>query len=148
MSVEDQVPIVGRLLLAAFLGGLVGAEREYRGYPAGVRTTALVTLGAALFTEVGMLMSNDSSRVAAQVVSGIGFIGAGVIFRQGTDIHGVTTAATIWAAASLGLAVANSLFLVAGAFTVFILVLLELRPITQRIEGTSDNTAADWPSQQ
>jgi len=103
-SVEDQFEIIGRLLLAGLLGGFIGLERELRGNPAGIRTIALVTLGACLFTDVSQMMGGDD-RVAAQVVTGIGFIGAGVVFREGAGVKGITTAATIWAAAAIGMAV-------------------------------------------
>ena len=75
-----------------------------RGYPAGIRTIALVAFGACLFTDISLLMGGND-RVAAQVVTGIGFLGAGVIFREGAGVKGVTTAATIWAAAAIGMAV-------------------------------------------
>ncbi len=93
--VDDQLEIIARLLLAAALGAVIGLERELRGNPAGIRTMALVTLGACLFTDVSRLMGGDD-RVAAQVVTGIGFIGAGVVFRDGAGVRGITTAATIW----------------------------------------------------
>ncbi|MCJ7509691.1 MAG: MgtC/SapB family protein, partial [Dehalococcoidia bacterium] len=77
MPIDDQLAIVGRLAFAAFLGAFIGLERELRGYPAGVRTVALVALGSALFTDVSLLMGGDD-RVAAGIVTGIGFLGAGV----------------------------------------------------------------------
>src|SRR3970282_2211847 len=111
--IEDQMEIIGRLAFAAVLGGLVGLERELRGYPAGVRTIALVTLGATLFTEVSQLFGVED-RGAAGIVTGIGFLGAGVIFREGYTVRGITTAATIWAAAAIGMAIGRELYLVAG----------------------------------
>ncbi|MEO7665828.1 MAG: MgtC/SapB family protein, partial [Dehalococcoidia bacterium] len=102
ISTGDEFELLARLILAAFLGGLMGLERELRGYPAGIRTLALVTVGATLFTEVSQLMGGDD-RVAAQIVTGIGFIGAGLIFREGYTVRGITTAATIWAAAAVGM---------------------------------------------
>lgn len=94
----------GRLLLAAFLGSLVGWQREYEGRPAGVRTHALVCLGACLMTLV-RFETGDPGRIAAQIVTGIGFLGAGVILRRGVTVRGLTTAATIWTVAGIGIAV-------------------------------------------
>lgn len=98
-----------RLSLAALLGALVGVERESRGHPAGIRTQALVALAAALFTGVGtdgfVGIGVDSSRVASQVASGIGFIGAGVILKNRGSVKGLTTAATLFLSAALGVAV-------------------------------------------
>lgn len=98
------VDIALRLLLAAGLGGLVGIEREYSEQAAGFRTHILVSLGAALFTVVGAEVGTDPSRVAAQVVTGIGFLGGGAILRQGANIRGLTTAAALWVAAAAGTA--------------------------------------------
>jgi len=133
MDAVDQLEILGRLVMAAALGGLIGLQRELQGYPAGIRTIALVALGSALFTEVSQLIGGDD-RVAAGIVTGIGFIGAGVIFREQFTVRGITTAATIWAAAAIGMAVGVELYLVAGVGTVLIFILLGARPITHRIE--------------
>ena len=105
LSPGSQWEIVGRMALAAVLGALIGLEREYRGYPAGVRTMALVCMGSALFADSTSLFGGDPSRVAAQIVSGIGFLGAGLIVREGGSVRGITTAATIWATAAVGIAV-------------------------------------------
>lgn len=126
-------PMVGRLLLAAVLGAAIGIEREYRGYPAGVRTIALVCTGTALFGELSFQFGGDSGRVAAQIVTGIGFLGAGVIVHEGVTVRGITTAATIWTAASVGLAVATQLYLVATVACLLVIVLLEASPITKRV---------------
>lgn len=93
---------------AAFCGALVGTEREHKEKPAGVRTMSMVCLGSALFTMVGFVFSStagDSGRVAAQIVSGIGFLGAGIILRGSGGVHGITTAATVWAVAAMGVIV-------------------------------------------
>src|SRR5680860_920185 len=132
-----------RLLAAAALGGLIGFEREYNEQPAGFRTHILVTLGAALFTMAGAygtaafvdadVVRFDPTRVAAQVVTGIGFLGAGAILRQGINIRGLTTAASIWVTASVGVAVALGFWTPALVTTALALVsLLFLRPI-QRV---------------
>ena len=111
VSTGDQLEILGRLVLAGLLGGFIGLEREVRGYPAGIRTLALVALGACLFTDISSLLGGDD-RVAAQIVTGIGFLGAGVIFREGYTVRGITTAATIWSAAAMGMAIGIELYVV------------------------------------
>jgi len=129
----EQWPVIARLALAALLGAIIGLEREYRGYPAGVRTLALVCLGTALFTEMSSTFAGDSGRVAAQIVTGIGFLGAGVIMREGLNVRGVTTAATIWTAASVGIAVAQQYGLVAAFTTLLVVALLEASPLTKHV---------------
>jgi putative Mg2+ transporter-C (MgtC) family protein len=133
VSTGDEFEIIGRLLLAGLLGGLIGLERELRGYPAGIRTLALVALGSCLFTDISQLLGGED-RVAAQIVTGIGFLGAGVIFREGYTVKGITTAATIWAAAAIGMAVGADLYIVgiAGAAAVF--AILESRPLTRQVD--------------
>jgi putative Mg2+ transporter-C (MgtC) family protein len=133
ISTGDQLEIVGRLALAALLGGLIGLERELRGYPAGIRTLALVTMGSLLFTDVSQLLGGDD-RVAAGIVTGIGFLGAGVIFREGYTVRGITTAATIWAAAAVGMALGRELYIVATAGAVLVFIVLEARPFTRRVD--------------
>lgn len=133
MDTVDQLEIIGRLVLAAGLGGLIGLERELRGYPAGIRTMALITMGAMLFTDISQLLGGDD-RIAAGIVTGIGFLGAGVIFREGYTVRGITTAATIWAAAAIGMAIGRELYLVAGLGTLIIFVVLEARPFTRRVD--------------
>jgi putative Mg2+ transporter-C (MgtC) family protein len=130
---EDELAMVGRLALAALLGAFVGIEREIRGYPAGVRTIALVALGSALFTEVSSL-TGEEDRIAAGIVTGIGFLGAGVIFREGYTVRGITTAATIWSAAAVGMAVGRELYLAAGLGSLLIFLLLEARPVVRRMD--------------
>jgi putative Mg2+ transporter-C (MgtC) family protein len=118
-----------RLVLAGVLGGLIGAEREYRGKVAGTRTHLLVALGSALMLLVsqhGFDGQGDPGRVAAQIVSGIGFIGAGAIMVDRKSIHGLTTAAGIWVAAGIGMAVAAGLYALAVTTTVLALVGLEV----------------------
>ncbi len=129
MSIE--LEMVLRLLAAAGLGAVVGYQRERAGKSAGLRTHILIAIGAALFTVaslVGFGSTADAARVAAGVVAGIGFIGAGaIIHRGGGDIvAGLTTAATIWAVAAVGLAAGAGLFLVAGVTTGITLIVLLL----------------------
>lgn len=129
----EQLEIAGRIALAALLGAIIGLEREYRGYAAGVRTMALVTMGAALFAEESFLFGGDTARITAQIVTGIGFIGAGVIVRQGATVRGITTAATIWAAAAIGVAVGAQVYILAIIATLIAVVLLELRIVTKNV---------------
>ena len=136
-----------RLFVAALLGGVIGLEREYRAKEAGVRTHFLVALGSALFMIVsaygfeGAIASPehrwDVSRVAAQVVSGIGFIGAGtIIFHKSENVvRGLTTAAGLWVTAAIGLACGGGLYILAIASTVLVLLGLEVfRIILQKFE--------------
>ncbi len=127
--------IVLRLILASVLGGLIGLEREVHGREAGVRTTLLVSLGSALFMIVsesfffayekkviGGTFHVDPTRIAAQVVTGVGFLGAGVIIRMKESIRGVTTAASIWVVCAVGLAIGSGYYLI-GIVTSAITVL-------------------------
>jgi len=144
--------IVLRIIIGALLGGLVGLEREMRGQPAGFRTHTLVAMGSTLFTLVslygfesyftggesaGMPATFDPSRVAAQIVVGIGFLGAGAIMRHGTSVKGITTAASLWVVAAMGLAVGAGFWV--GAVTVSLLLLLVLRGLRP-----TENLLARW----
>jgi putative Mg2+ transporter-C (MgtC) family protein len=135
VSTGDQLEIVARIALAGALGAFIGFERELRGYPAGIRTMGLVAFGACLFTELSELFGDPgSSRVASNIVVGIGFLGAGVIIRGRGRIHGITTAATIWAAAAIGMAVGLSLYIVGALGALVVVTALELRPLTRRLD--------------
>lgn len=104
----DIFAMVFKLLLAGLLGGFVGYEREVHEHPAGLRTHILVCMGAAVFTLVSLSFggtSSDPGRVAAQIVSGVGFLGGGAILRQGNIVRGLTTAASLWTVAAIGMAV-------------------------------------------
>jgi putative Mg2+ transporter-C (MgtC) family protein len=120
-----------RLALAGALGGLIGLERELRDREAGLRTHLLVSVGAALFTIVGAYgfasIRTDPTRVAAQIVTGIGFLGAGAIIRQGSSVRGLTTAATLWVVAAVGLAAGAGYY--SAALITTGLVLLALWPL-------------------
>src|SRR5215217_6741755 len=105
-----------RFLLVIIVGGLIGAEREYRSKSAGFRTMILICLGSFLFTTFSILIGNSTNdRIASNIVTGIGFLGAGVIFKSDNRINGITTAATIWATAALGMGIAD------GAYTVVLI---------------------------
>ena len=128
---EQPLPweLVVRLVVAGLLGGLIGAEREYRAKVAGTRTHLLVAIGAALMMIVsryGFGGQGDPSRVAAQIVSGIGFIGAGAIMVQRHAVHGLTTAAGIWVAAGIGMAAAAGMYAIAVSATALTLIGLEV----------------------
>jgi putative Mg2+ transporter-C (MgtC) family protein len=138
----SELELVGRLLLAAVLGAVIGVEREIHDHPAGIRTHLLVALGSALFTVLSIVgfssssgVAVDPSRVAAQIVTGIGFLGAGAILKYGPTIKGLTTAASLWAAAGIGMAAGASRPVIAVAATVIVLVSLwPLRLVSDRLE--------------
>ena len=120
--------LILRLFLGGMMGGLIGLEREFRAKEAGLRTHFIVALGSALFMIISQYAFGgryDAARVAAQVVSGIGFIGAGVIIFQKNVVRGVTTAAGLWVAAAIGLACGAGMFVVAGAATLMTVLCLE-----------------------
>jgi putative Mg2+ transporter-C (MgtC) family protein len=121
---DTQAEILIRVALAAFLGGLVGFEREFSDQPAGLRTHLLVSLGAALFSMAGAFAGTDPTRIAAQVAAGIGFIGAGVIFQQGMNVRGLTTAAALWVTAAIGTAVAFGLWVAATGSAIITVIAL------------------------
>jgi putative Mg2+ transporter-C (MgtC) family protein len=129
-------------VLAAALGAIIGLEREYRGYPAGVRTMALVCVGSALFADMSRVYGGDD-RIAAQIVTGIGFLGAGLIFREGLTIKGVTTAATIWTVAAIGIAIGGEAYIVAVFASLISVVLLELRRFTKNIRPVTHGEEED-----
>jgi putative Mg2+ transporter-C (MgtC) family protein len=133
--------VVLRLVMSAFFGGLIGVEREINNRPAGLRTHVLVALGSSLIMMISMYGFNDfgdPARLAAQVVSGIGFLGAGTILNKGNAIKGLTTAASLWVCGGIGLAVGNGYYVGAVAtvaivlFTLITLGLLEKRFIKNK----------------
>ena len=128
----NDLEVVLRLLLAAALSGLIGYERERHGRAAGLRTHILVCVGSALLMLTGLFLfeiyhartSIDPGRIAAQVVSGIGFLGAGTILRSRASVRGLTTAASLWAVAGIGLAVGCGFYTAAVAATLLMLAVL------------------------
>jgi putative Mg2+ transporter-C (MgtC) family protein len=123
---------------ALIMGAIIGSERQFRGRMAGLRTNALVSLGAAGFVTFAALFPDDinPTRVAAQVVSGIGFLGAGIIFRDGLNIQGINTAATLWCSAAVGLIAGSGHLPYAFALTALIVFSnLGLRPIVRRLKN-------------
>jgi putative Mg2+ transporter-C (MgtC) family protein len=137
----SDLELLGRLLLAAVLGGAVGAERELADQPAGLRTHMLLTIGACLFTLVsayGFGGPADPSRLAAQIVTGIGFLGGGAIVRHGLTVRGVTTAASIWATTAIGVTVGTGRYLLAAGGTLLVVgTLVGLRALRDRLQRWS-----------
>lgn len=137
--------MLGKLLLATLLGGAIGLEREVAGKPAGLRTNILICVGAVLFTQLSIDIARigftpagapygDTTRIAAQIVSGIGFLGAGAILHGGGSVVGLTTAATIWVVAAIGAAVGAGAYVDAcGATVVIMLILVGLRPFEAKL---------------
>jgi putative Mg2+ transporter-C (MgtC) family protein len=129
-----------RLLVAAGLGAVIGLEREFRQKPAGLRTNILIAVGSALFTTISILLAEGHpggtpDRIAAQIVTGIGFLGGGTILQSGNNIHGMTTAATIWVNAAIGMAAGTGAYAMAAAATfITMVVLLVLPPIERHFE--------------
>lgn len=151
----NETDIILRLVLALLFGGLIGLEREYHGQPAGLRTHVILCVGACLVMCLSLTLSEptkgDVQRLAAQVVSGVGFLGAGAIFKYGGGVRGLTTAASIWTTASIGLAAGSGLNFVAGAatglvlFTLIILNSFEKSFIHEKITRTIVIKGADHP---
>ena len=131
------IELIRRLLTAALLGAALGFERELRHKDAGLRTNILITVGAALFTLMSIEISGptgDPGRIAAQIVTGIGFLGAGAIMRTDTGIQGLTTAATVWVNAAVGVAAGGGKYHLAFIATgITLAALLVLQPIERTI---------------
>jgi putative Mg2+ transporter-C (MgtC) family protein len=136
LSLQTQLDLALRLTVGLILGAIIGFERELQRQPAGFRTHSLVALGAALFTVVSAFGFSgdlvDPTRIAAQIVSGIGFIGAGTILQYRGSIRGLTTAASLWSVAAIGTAAGAGLYSVAVVGTLLILVVLS---ILDRVEA-------------
>ena len=116
-----------QLIMSFFIGAIIGAEREYRTKTAGLRTMIMICLGSTLFTELSITLGvNSPDRIASNIVTGIGFLGAGVIFKDGLSISGITTATTIWITAALGMAVGAGEYYIALGGTVVVLIVLSV----------------------
>ena len=146
MMLQD---FVIRALCAAIIGGIIGFERQWRNKMAGIRTNVLVALGSFLFVTLSMIIEGESSptRISAQIVSGIGFLGGGVIIRDGLNVRGLNTAATLWCSAAAG--VLSSAGLILEAFIGSVLVLLVniiLRYVPRRLEKwrAKDFSEENW----
>jgi putative Mg2+ transporter-C (MgtC) family protein len=150
MDLTLQAELAARLLLAAVLGAAIGVEREVHEHPAGMRTHLLVAVGCALFTVLSIYgfevsvpgaSQGDPSRLAAQVVTGIGFLGAGAILKYGTSIRGLTTAASLWATAAIGIAAGTGQWILGLVGTGIVLVSLwPLARVARGIRLRNDRT--------
>lgn len=128
----DTAALIDELIkmgISILLGGVVGLEREYQNKPAGFRTLALICIGATAFTILSIRLAGEGpshDRIAANIITGIGFIGAGVIFKSGVNVYGMTTAATIWITAGIGMAVGAGDYLLATVITGVALTILSV----------------------
>ncbi len=131
------------LILAAFLGAAIGLERELSGKSAGLRTNLLICLGAAVFTiiskRMGDVTEGSTTRIAAQIVTGVGFLGAGAVIQDRRGVHGLTTAATIWLVASIGMACGAGFHELAAIATLIVIVVLAgllklVKPLARYVE--------------
>jgi putative Mg2+ transporter-C (MgtC) family protein len=131
MAIEVfQIQLLGQLVLAVILGGAIGLERELKAKPAGLRTNILICVGATLLTDVSVAITagggvhGDASRIAAQIVSGVGFLGAGTIMQGSGIVTGLTSAATIWVVAAIGIAIGSGNYIGATGATALVAVVL------------------------
>jgi putative Mg2+ transporter-C (MgtC) family protein len=154
MTLEQQIDVCVRLLVAALLSAVIGYDRERRDRPAGLRTHVLVGIGSALFTSLSIFAfaASDPARVAAQILPGIGFLGAGAIIREqgrrGKGVYGLTTAASIWAVAAIGMAAGTANYLIAAVGAVLVwFVLVVMMRMERRIQSDdSDDNAGSLSS--
>ena len=144
LDLAQQTSFAVRLLVAAVLGMIIGLEREIHEHPAGMRTHLLVSVGSAGFTLLSMHVlagpDGDPGRVAAQIVSGIGFLGAGAILKEGATIRGLTTAASLWAVAAVGMAAGAGAWVIAIVVTAIVVFSLwPLRVVAERYVGGQEH---------
>lgn len=131
MDIKVELIIVSKLIVSFLLGAFIGLDRERHGRDAGIRTYAAVCIGATLFTAIGAHLVNDIaavSRIIANIITGVGFLGAGIIYRNSTagSSHGLTTAATVWCTAAVGTAVGLNMFIIATVSAMALFFLLSL----------------------
>lgn len=126
MSYSQELYSIFQVLIAFVAGGIIGWEREHRGAQAGIRTFGYIAMGACVYGVISRYIPfpGDPSRIASQVAIGVGFIGAGLIFRQGGTIGGLTTAATLWCTAAIGLAISFDMYLIAITTTIIVFIFL------------------------
>jgi len=149
LSLQTQALIVAQVLLAGILGMIIGFDRERRHRDAGLRTMTLIAMGSCLFTALSMVAfpGADPARVAAQIIPGMGFLGAGAIIKDGRSVHGLTTAATMWVTAAMGMAIGTGNWFVGIGMTViiwFVLVVLhrfKAKPLEPSEDG--EDSVAD-----
>jgi putative Mg2+ transporter-C (MgtC) family protein len=142
--------LVIRIASALVFGSVIGAERQWRQRTAGLRTYSLVSVGAALFVLLAPLTGarQESTRVAAQIISGVGFLGAGVLMRTGLTVHGLNTASTIWCSAAVGVLAGSGFFVAAFLGTTFVLIInIFLRPLADWIGRHSKKETPEHPIQ-
>lgn len=129
---------VYKLLVSFTLGAIIGAEREYRSKSAGLRTLILISVGSTLFTILSIKISSDAGRIAANIVTGIGFIGAGIIFRENSRVVGITTAAIVWVTAAVGMGIGAGFYEVTiTCFVISGMSLVILSPVQRLIRRKS-----------
>lgn len=131
VDIKVELIIVSKLIVSFLLGAFIGLDRERHGRDAGIRTYAAVCIGATLFTAIGAHLINDIaavSRIIANIITGVGFLGAGIIYRNSTagSSHGLTTAATVWCTAAVGTAVGLNMFIIATVSAMALFFLLSL----------------------
>lgn len=127
-----------KLLISFTLGSIIGAEREYRSKSAGLRTLILICMGSTLFTILSIKISSDAGRIAANIVTGIGFIGAGIIFRENSRVVGITTAAIVWVTAAVGMGIGAGFYEVTiMCFIISGMTLVVLAPVQKYIRRRS-----------
>lgn len=141
MDISNELILLPRLLIATVLGGIIGYEREIHGRAAGIRTYAAVSLGAAMFTIINAHVPNlsDHTRIVSNIVTGMGFLGAGIIFRDTGNglITGLTTAATLWATAAVGVAAGFGMYVISifSMAILFLLLYLNNAPFIKRLKN-------------
>jgi len=126
--------LIIRFALAVLWGGIIGSERQYRSKSAGFRTMIMISLGACFFTIISKIIGGDTNgdRIASNIVSGIGFIGAGVIFRGDNRVNGITTAATIWVVAAVGMGIGAGYYFAAAVSSILMILILAILPYIER----------------
>lgn len=138
MNIEMYMEEVAQVSVAFVIGAILGIEREFRSKPAGFRTMILICVGSCLYTILSKELGDGTStdRIASNIVTGIGFIGAGVIFKEGISVNGLTTAALIWITAALGMAIGDHQYPVATVVTIIVVIaLFVLEPVQRFING-------------
>jgi putative Mg2+ transporter-C (MgtC) family protein len=141
MTAEPDVLVLAlRVLVAGLLGAALGLEREWRGKEAGLRTNTLIAMGSALFAAMSLTFGGDPARIAAQIVTGVGFLGAGAIMRTGGNVQGLTTAAMIWVNAAIGMAAGSGHLRLAATSTAIVLfAMIALSPLDRWFEPRKAN---------
>lgn len=130
-----EIPFLAKLGASLVAGVAIGLEREARGKPAGISTHSFVIAGAMLFSVMSVALGKgDPGRIAAQIVTGVGFLGAGIIIKEGTRLTNLTTAASIWFAAAIGMAIGFGWYIIAAVATVFSIVVPRIPHLAKRVE--------------